>query len=296
MFKVKLYESDKQSFEDLFTKVMSAKYKEFKQVKPQGRYGDGKCDGFRATDGAFYQVYAPENLSGNENTANKKLDDSVKGIIEYWSKSGFEIETCHFVVNDKFQNLYATAHTNAQEVGKKHNVKCELMTCSSLLDTFLTLEEQEIIDIIGFIPDPLSITTIDYSVLHEVVGHLLSSSAIKIKEAIPKDPDFEHKITFNNLSTAVASILNAGQIQHHVIKDYFDGNAKFDKEELRLIFNSLYEQGKTVIQDGPTKSDEIFQYIAEKSSPRDNFVYYSAIYVLMAYYFEFCDIFETPTP
>jgi hypothetical protein len=66
------------------------------------------------------------------------------------------------------------------------------------------------------------------------------------------------------------------------------------KEELRQIFNSIYQESVKIIPDSETKNDEIFQYIVNKSSPKDNFAIHNAVYVLMAYYFEYCDIFETP--
>jgi hypothetical protein len=295
IFKNKLYEADKQSFEDLFTKVMEASDSGFKQIKPQGKYGDGKCDGFNSILGIYYQVYAPENLSGNEKTANKKLDDAVAGIIKFWKANNFDVKKCFFVVNDKFQHLYATAHTNAKSVSLKYDIDCEMFTCRNLMDLFLSLDEDSIINIIGIIPDPLNISTVDYSIMSEVIGFLLKSKGHNIKEAIPSNPDFENKIIFNRLSTAVSSFLSAGQRQYYVIKDYFELNSKFDKEELRLIFNDFYNQAKQEIPDSETKSDEIFQYIVEKSCPQDNFIFYNAVYVLMAYYFEYCDIFETPS-
>ena len=104
----------------------------------------------------------------------------------------------------------------------------------------------------------------------------------------------EKKISFNSLSSAVIAILNAGQRQSFVIKDYFELNSKFIKEELRQIFNNIYKQSLIAIPDSETKNDEVFQYIVENSSPNNNFSVHNAVYVLMAYYFEYCDIFETP--
>ncbi|MDP3588964.1 MAG: hypothetical protein Q8R54_00285 [Methylobacter sp.] len=71
-------------------------------------------------------------------------------------------------------------------------------------------------------------------------------------------------------------------------------NSKFIKEELRQAFNNIYQQAVKEIPESDTKNDEVFQFIADKSSPKDNFAFHNAVYVLMAYYFEYCDIFETP--
>ena len=62
MFKVRVHESDGNAFESLFTTVMRYSDKGFKPVKPQGRLGDRKNDGFIKEKGTYYQVFAPENL------------------------------------------------------------------------------------------------------------------------------------------------------------------------------------------------------------------------------------------
>ncbi|QUF84846.1 hypothetical protein KDJ93_08095 [Clostridium butyricum] len=42
MFKNRIFYSDAQAFEDLFTKIMRYGYPEFRAVKPQGAFGDKK--------------------------------------------------------------------------------------------------------------------------------------------------------------------------------------------------------------------------------------------------------------
>lgn len=294
VFRSKIFESDKQSFEDLFTKVMQHSDTNFKQTKPQGRLGDGKCDGFNQVTGDFYQVYAPEEIEGKEDKANSKMDSSFDGMKTYWTSSGFQVKKCHFVINDKYKNVYASLHTNAQALVTKHGISCEILTCKDIEDIFMKLSEDNMIDILGIIPDPTNIGNVEYDAMNEVIGHLLKSKTPSVTENIPINPDFEKKVEFNSLSRLVGEFLNAGQRQSFVIKEYFELNSKFLKEDLRQIFNDIYRQALTEIPDGENKNDEVFQYIVEKSSPRNNFAYHNAVYVLMAYYFEYCDIFEAP--
>ena len=54
ILKTKIYEADKQAYEDLFTKIKQNENSDFKQVKPQGPLGDGKCDGFIKTTVSAY--------------------------------------------------------------------------------------------------------------------------------------------------------------------------------------------------------------------------------------------------
>lgn len=295
IFKNKIYAADKQAFEDLFTKVKQNEDEKFKQVKPQGRLGDGKCDGFNSVTGEYYQVYAPEKLDGKEDKANTKMDTSIKELLDFWTKNNFEVKKFYFVVKDDYKNVYASLYTNAKAIATNNKIECEILICKNLEDTFLKLDEDKIIDVLGgIIPDPLNIENVEYSIMQEVIAFLLNSNAPKIKEVIPAHPDFEKKIVFNSLSKAVSDFLNAGQRQNFAIKEYFELNSKFIKEELRQAFNNIYQQAVKEIPESDTKNDEVFQFIVDKSSPKDNFAFHNTVYVLMAYYFEYCDIFEAP--
>jgi hypothetical protein len=294
ILKNKFYEADKQSFEDLFTKIKQNEDLNFRQVKPQGRLGDGKTDGFNEKTGEYYQVYAPEELTGNEATLLSKMDISISGLFKFWEEKDFKVKRFYYVVKDDYRNVYALIYTNARAIAKKYKIECEIITCRDIEDTFLKLDEDKIINVIGIIPDPLNVENVEYGVMHEVIAFLLNTSAPKITENIPVLPDFDKKILFNSLSKIVSDFLNAGQRQSFVINEYFELNSKFYKEELRQIFSNIYKQAIKEIPESDIKNDEIFQYIVDKSSPRDNIAYNSAVYILMAYYFEYCDIFETP--
>ena len=80
---------------------------------------------------------------------------------------------------------------------------------------------------------------------------------------------------------------------------YFKRNSEYTRNEIRNRFKTLYEQAKAEIQDSLIANtynpDSIFFYIVGKASPKRNFLNENAVYVLMAYYFAACDIYEEPT-
>jgi hypothetical protein len=296
LLKNKFYEADKQSYEDLFTKIMQSQDSNFKQIKPQGSLGDGKCDGFNVKTGEYYQVYAPEELTGNEATLLSKMDASIIGLLDFWKEKGFDVKQFNYVVKDNYRNVYALIYTNAKAIAKKHKIKCEVITCKDLEDIFMefNLEEMEYI-LGGMIPNPDNISNFEYDIMNEVVNHLKERKSRNILEKIPSNPNFDNKIIFNSLSDVISEILNSAQRQNYAINDFFQLNSRFIKEDLREIFTTLYEEAKELIPESETKNDEIFLYIVEKSSPNNKHNTQDAIFVLMAYYFEYCDIFETPT-
>lgn len=295
IFKNKIYECDKQAYEDLFIRVMQNYSSDFEPVKPQGQYGDRKNDGFDKVKGIYYQVYAPEDLPSKEGDAVLKLNKDFKGLKEYWTGRGFVINEFYYVVNDKYKGNYPTLIADINSISTSNNIKVELFRNKKLEDLFLSLDEVKILDVIGFLPDPMEIQEPDYRIMRDVVSYILGFDMNNSKEDIPNDPNFEHKINFNSLSKSVSEFLNAGRRQSFVINEYFDLNSDFVKEELRSRFSDLYNKGLNEIPASETKNDELFFYILKQASPRIILSVYNAVYILMAYYFEYCDIFETPT-
>lgn len=294
LFKNKILVADKQAYEDIFIKVMENLNLNFQPVKPQGSYGDRKNDGFDKTTGTFYQVYAPEQLTKAIKTAETKLIEDFNGLKTYWEKEGFEIKKFYYVIHDKYKGTYPSILAILEKIAKENGIHTDVYRNFHLEDDCLKLEHTKIVDIVGWYPDPLDVQEPDFTIMREVVNHLLEIDTPVIPETIPNNPNFDSKLGFNGLSAEVSVFLNAGRIQHHTVKDYFELNSEFTKEDLRQIFSNLYEDGLSEIPNGPTKNDELFVFIAERASPKKTAPYYTVTYILMAYYFEYCDIFETP--
>lgn len=294
MFKVKVLSSDGLAFEDLFCSVMETDNPDFKRVKPQGQYGDRKNDGFDKTIGSYYQVYAPENLPSKVAKAVKKVLVDFQGLLDFWN--GIRpIREYHFVMNDKYKGTFPEIELQLAALEKQHkDVKCRSFLCKNLEDIFLSLSEEQIIHIIGILPQPEDIADIEYGSLNEVINHLQGTNFQYNHETIPPSPDFQKKIIFNNLSDYVASLLENGNHQSRALKEYFDVNRKDLKSDLQKIFINLYVEGKGMITDNLVKSDEIFLYILEKATPKQTKPIQDCVLVLMSYFFEYCDIFETP--
>ena len=176
---------------------------------------------------------------------------------------------------------------------KNKDIAIELFRAKHLDDTFLTLSEVDMSSVLGgIIPNSNDIGDIDYGILNEVIEFILHYDIQDVDKMIPTDPNFENKIMFNSISECLASFLRVGSQQTYVIHDFFERNSNFAKEKLRNNFQSLYKEGLDLYRDNTNASDLVFSYIWKKSVPKSKKVYYDAVCVLMAHYFEFCDIFE----
>ena len=295
MFRLRIHESDGQAYQDLFTKVMQHANPNFHPIKPHGREGDQKNDGFDKSKGVYYQVYAPEDLAPKVGTAVAKLTDSFHGLLDYWNKQIAPIKEYYFVINDKYKGTYPEIEKGLALLEQKHpGIRCNPFLAKDVEDVFINLQEHKIIDIVGFIPDPLKIEDVDYSIMNEVIQHLLRTEVTFKVEKIPQDPDFAVKIQFNRLSKSVTRLLDYGSHQNYIIDDYFKRQSNFAKAELKNIFIRHYEDGVKSIQNYEDKSDMVFFHILEKASPSKTKAVQDAVLVLMSYYFEYCDIFEVP--
>ncbi len=294
-FKNRILSSYGQTFEDFFIRVMQAFDSEFRPVKPQGREGDKKNDGFNKKKGQYYQVYSPESNLNKEKISLNKLDNTIKELVNYWQEIS-PIKEFFWVYNDRYSGIYPSVEKELSNIEKKYKIKAEPFLCKTLEDVFLSLPESEIIDILGgYLPDYNNIEDVPISILGEVIDFLINYKFELTKIIFPDEVNFEKKIRFNNLSKTFGRFLINAFHQDYIITKYFTYNSKFSKEELKIVFSNFYKNAlKEIPDEFPEKSDMIFDFILKTASPRNNKAFKDAVLILMAHYFESCDIFEEP--
>ena len=173
------------------------------------------------------------------------------------------------------------------------DVSLNFFSAKDLENQFLTLDELAQQDIIGFIPEE-TIPMIEYEALNETVSYLLKTEFIDNYKDKLIIPDFDEKIVFNSLSNVVNNQLVTGSYQEGLLLKYFN-EIPGVKEVLQKKFHSLYEQSKENIETTKENfSDCRFYYILENACYKNTLPIQTSVLVLMAYYFESCDIFEVP--
>jgi hypothetical protein len=298
LFRNKVYASDGQVFENLFTAVMVKVYPDFVQVKPQGAIGDKKNDGYSKSKGLFFQVFAPENLELSEAEAVKKAKLDFSGLKDYWNVF-CPVKQFFFVMNDKYKGTFPTIEADLAEIKTTHSLEgCGTFLAKDLEDALLGLKDDEIISIVGFIPHPDRLSQLDYSVMNEVIGHIMAHKGQVTSAQVLSAPDFDEKIQFNGLGREVAAMLTSGSFHAGLVDNYFSLNSNFAKQEVRDLLNQMYESalakdaGK--VGHGVNKSDLVFFDLMGAVVPNKTEAAQDAAVVLMAHFFESCDIFEDP--
>lgn len=302
LFKNRIYESDAQAFENLFTKIMRYRYKDFYPVKPQGSFGDMKSDGYIVSSGVFYQVYGPEDIEKSIDNAIKKVKDDFTGLIINWNNK-IEIKEFTYVVNDKYKGAMVKVHEKLfklksvlEDLEKEKGIIINLMVAKNLEDLMFELEEDEIIDIIGGLPpSKIDMIDIDFHAVNEVIEHVSNIPSLIYRDELYV-PEFDEKIKINGLSNIIKNRLQHSAFNFGDIDNFFNYQSEFLREDIKNKFKSIYEQSKIEISSEEEEcADRRYMYILEKSMPQNRTISTQcAVECLMAYYFESCDIFESP--
>ncbi|MBL7794956.1 MAG: hypothetical protein JNJ90_00490 [Saprospiraceae bacterium] len=298
LFRNKVLECKGSEFQKFFAQIMGRAYPDFTSIKPQGKLGDWKNDGYDRKTGVFYQVYAPEQPEKNKPAeAIKKLTEAFEGILEKWNALT-PVRKFYFAFNDEFRFAHPEVEASLLNLTKKHGIPCEPFLAKDLQRVFEGLSDEDIMFCLDcHIPNVDELYPIvSGDALREVVKHILQLPFDIRKPIASARPGFVKKIQFNSLSSQVADLLKMGEFQIGTLQTYFELESDL-KSILQEKFSGLYEQGKKeIVGDHDERSDEIFFYIFGKSTPTEtpSHAISPAIIALMSYYFESCDIFEPP--
>jgi hypothetical protein len=301
LFKKQILEANGKTFEKLFTTIWTYAYPGFRQIKPQGKRGDKKNDGYHTDTGEYYQVYAPEDSSANVTATVKKLENDFAGLKAYWDKV-CTVRAYRFVFNDKYDGSFPDIESACARVKAVYGLDdCRVVLAGDVENTlFARLADDQILAVVGHIPGPELVKAIDYSGLRDVIEHLLHKLKPADLTASPLiAPDFEEKLVFNALGQLYASLLRSGNRHTGALDVYFVNQGNFLRDQVHHIFKDFYRSARQRIEKGEgglSRSDRIFLDILQNALPRAQHTVpiENAVFSLMAYYFETCDIFEEP--
>lgn len=285
LFKNKIHEADGQKFEDLFSAIMNYKEPDFTQIKPWGNIGDRKNDGCILSKGIYFQVHAPEDVKKSYHEIIKKIQTDFSGLQSHWGN----IQEFYYVLNDKYQGVNADALQLLETIKQSNSLKeCKFITAKDLENMLYNLDDDQVMAIAGHIPDPANLTSLDYSILNEILEHLKGKSLNNGTEKIVA-PDWDEKIKFNNLSINESVRLTNGYFQLGTLSEYLKNNSDFTAQELQNKVSAMYQELAKAYN-----GSELFWELVNEISPRSSAEYQASSIVIMSMYFETCDIFEEP--
>lgn len=303
LFLLKIHKSDGAAFQDFFVELMKKSNPEFRTVKPQGSKGDGGNDGFIASEGIFFQIYAPEEPQYKVTQAVKKAETDFEKLVTKW-KPTFEIRQYHFVFNDKEKGAYPDVETALATIKEANGLEeASPFYAQHFERTFWNLSDEDKFDLLGIIsvPEPDDLEGFEFVQLSELLRHLMDSPALSLPSSLGKVPDFSEKIQFNGLSDHVGKLLEFGSYQQGLIEDYFERVPNdFTRKDVRDRLRTIYLRENQELEDAllfenGSQGDLVFFALMKQIGPGGTVGIDAAVVSLISYYFEKCDVFEDPS-
>lgn len=148
-FRLMVHEAEGQKYEDLFVKIMAFHDPSFRPVKAYGNIGDRGNDGWVASNGKYYQCYAPSDMPNNTEAAIKKLEEDFDKLKSYWDDLATVKEFC-FVVNDKFKGVSPHIYRAINKLKVDHNLDvADVFLAQQLEQILFNLSDAQIEYVVG---------------------------------------------------------------------------------------------------------------------------------------------------
>lgn len=273
-------------FQDFFSEIMELRYpSDFSRVRPWGKKGDEKCDGYIASRRQLFAVYAPKSFT--ESKLVSKIDSDFGGVEEKWEEY---VDSWTFVHNDPDGMSPAVVKkitdlkTDNPELEITHWGMSELKAQAMLLST------QKLEDLLGAVPTAEQLNNLGFEELRLVVESIARSTPEADVDILSVPPG---KLDANALSDDIRGYLRLGMGRSNRVGEFF---RRYHDPELGDAVAERFKTEYAALKTAGHHPDEIFQRLLVFAAgperlplPRE-----AAIMAVLAYLFESCDIFEAP--
>lgn len=280
-----LHKKHSTAYQDHFNDLMEAVHgSDFIRVRPAGRAGDRKCDGYLQRTDTVFQVYAPISVRIREWLA--KIDGDFNGARSQWK----QMRAWTFVHNqhdglppDVTQAILLVKNANS-------SLTIEQWPPTRLLELSQYLTEERLIRLFGHPPREEDMRTLDRSDIAAVVAGLaMEAASWRPGSDLPVvDP---RKLDYNELSETPRRLITAGIAQSSMVGGYFDNHPDPNLRD-RIAMQMKLEWQRIQAAATPDDAfDHLFDHVASHASGSRGL---TSSLALFAYLFEACDIFENP--
>jgi hypothetical protein len=272
-------------FQEFFSSIMERRYpSDFQKVKPYGKAGDRKCDGYRELVRSVYQVYAPEKMKVSE--TNAKIEEDFSEAYEYWKT---KMEKWVFVHN-QWRGIPADVLNKLLEIHGRNGVGVLRWCETELRSEFFELSEADQALLLGPAPSAQTFAHIQLKDVIEVVN-AIAQQAVPPPEAIREVP--AGKLKANSLSDHVQTLLKMGSRKANLVKSFF---AQWYDPELGDRVAKTFREKYESLRDAGVLGDDNFVELWHfaRTGVKKSMHHEAAVLAVLAFLFEECEIFEEP--
>ena len=272
-------------FEDWFAEIMELRYPDdFVRVRPWGRFGDRKNDGYLRSERTMFQVYAPNELKDRETLS--KLSEDFASALPHWREY---FDSWVFVHNSK-DGLSPKVNQRLLELNSKEVFFVTQWGYAKLRDEVFQLSQTDLQSLFGPVPTFADLYNVQFQNFANVLQYIA-------KRRPSDDADLRPipygKLDANGLSDDSKHFIFLGKRKSDYAGEFFD---QYHNPEYGDQVSSSFAHEYSKLKNLGLPPDDIFSqlliftglHMVTDSSDK------MAVYALVAYFFEVCDIFEAP--
>lgn len=277
--------SNQKKFEAWFADLAAGVWgNDFEPIKAGGPHGDKKSDGRRVSTETVFQCYAPESTSAFAKNGPAKVSKSFDGILDYWpslSEWVFVHNNADGIttkISDAIEELRANNPNIKISTASRRFLKDELhdhLTMSQMLDVYPSAR--------------LDFKDVGMEQVRPLLKRIIQEKTTSYDPNDFGDIPNEAKLDYNSLSPDAKFDIKRARPNIGIVDRFIAGmsnpaNASTIQSKIRSKYDELRDFGY--------ESDEILgkllAYVRGEDEPKAG----AAAYVILAYYFDACDIFE----
>jgi hypothetical protein len=283
-FKLEFATRKADEFQDLFSSIMEKRYPaDFIRVRPWGKVGDRKNDGYVRTRRILFQVYAPNSIDAA--TCIAKINEDFTGALPHWSA---HFDTWVFVHNSTV-GLGPDVTKVLLELGVAHApLVVTQWGFEELRREAMALADTELASLLGPAPTRPRMVALGLEQLAPVLDQIARLPPVPDPDLRPVPAD---KLQRNLLSRSVETLLRGGMSRADLVRKYFQLKPTL-QDQIAESFRARYAELR------PNHSpDGVFaelQRFAGGDVVREPGAQ-EAVLAVLAFFFEECDIFERPS-
>ncbi len=275
-----------KAFQDFFEQIMQQADPSFLPIKPMGKEGDWKADGYSTNSGTVYQCYAPEEMTVAK--AARKISADFDGARRHWQD---KMKRWVFVWNSERALPPQTAALLAELKTDHRAVAIEQMGPAGLWDVVKRLSLADREALLGIVPDLADAPTTTAAEIQVLMKHLGRLDTVISDTADLDLTAIAEKLRRNRLSDAVTSLVTPAVPVARLVGKFVTSMP--DPGFSQVVAAEL--AGKyTELADSMDDSDKIFGGLIDyvlgehRLEPK---LFWAAVGIV-THYFELCDVFE----
>jgi hypothetical protein len=286
-FRNRYVESTGESFQELFSTLMELRYPgDFARVRPWGKAGDRKNDGYLRSHRRLFQCFAPKEMKPLSKWLTK-IEEDFTGALPYW-KAHFDQWV--FVHNDP-TGLPPDVLKLLLDLTNQHQpVTAAHWGYHELLGEFKALSPTNVASLLGPAPAMEDMVEVRVQDVMYLLDHIALQPEPMTSEVKPVPAT---KLHYNQLSDAAALLLKAGMTRSEIVRKYLRGlsdQTRYDR--VAAAFRQRYQELRS---EGRAPDDILAmlqKFIAGSTVPSP--AHQAATLAILAFFFEACEIFERP--